>query len=186
MRSPRIALLALAFLALAPRGAHAVEGCRLWLGPLVGPSFPVGDGAENFKSAITFGGMYEYRITDQVAAGFELAYSNFDAQGVDASISTFQYGGLGRLTLVSGRAEPFLTLGLAFYSVSAKASGLGITVSQSETKPGVNLGTGLAFAINERTRLDLDVRFHNIFTEDSSTQYVAVTPRLMFCVGGGY
>ena len=53
----------------------------------------------------------------------------------------------------------------------------------SETKFGINYGGGLMFNLSETMCLDIGARFNTVFTEDQTSNYLALTGGIAFSFG---
>ncbi len=65
--------------------------------------------------------------------------------------------------------------GAGLYSVTAKAETAGVSVSNSESKMGFNLGAGVGFPIGPKTRLNFQGAYNTVSTSGSSTNYITFT-----------
>lgn len=81
-------------------------------------------------------------------------------------------------------------LGNAVYNVSPDnrtcpyfAGGGGIYINDDVTKPGVNFGAGFEHFFQNNLALDVGARYHMIFTEDNSTNYVNAYAGINYYLG---
>jgi len=71
-------------------------------------------------------------------------------------------------------ASPYLIGGLGFYNSDFDVAG-----TESSSDFGINVGLGAKFSLSGFGTF-AEVRYHNIFTEDESTQFLPITFGIMF------
>jgi hypothetical protein len=81
-------------------------------------------------------------------------------------------------------------LGNAVYNVSPDnrtcpyfTGGGGIYINDDVSKPGINFGGGLEHFFKNNLALDMGARYHMIFTEDNSTNYINVYAGINYYLG---
>lgn len=82
----------------------------------------------------------------------------------------------------SASARPYIIGGIGAFNVKGTASAGGITVTGSETKFAAAGGLGVAFPVGSDSKIFLEGRFVNVFTSNSSTNFIPVTVGITFGV----
>ncbi len=179
MRSTRL-LAGLAFVALlgmAAAPAHAQTPIKF--GVSGGVALPLGD----FGDAAKLGFLGQGHVTLKLAnAPISLRGDGFfQRHSIDGADGNFQIiGGTANVVYEFGAASPtkvYVIGGLGYYSVKVDITIPGIgSGSATESDIGVNGGAGIKFA----GRLFVEGRFHNVFSEGSSTTFVPVVVGVSF------
>jgi hypothetical protein len=116
-------------------------------------------------------GMYQRFGFDEVPDDFD---ANFQLiQGTANVVYTFT-------TAEESTFHPYLIGGVGLYN--AKATGDDVGDTESQTDFGVNAGAGFDFRLGS-VGLFVEGRFHNVFTEDNSTNFIPITAGIR--LGGG-
>ena len=179
------AVLLISILCASSANAALTKG--QWLvGVDGGLSAPVGD----FKDAskLGFGGGVDVDcvLSPSGSVGVNLAYNRnglsdeikafiADTTGVavDGHFTVMHYGVHGRLFLSpESKTRPYFTVGGGLYNFKFTAEAQGISASDSETKAGINGGVGVLFDAGTSAHIGVQGTYHDIFTSDSSTQYI--------------
>ena len=71
--------------------------------------------------------------------------------------------------------HPYLIGGLGLYNSALTGDDVPDGFDESSTDFGINAGAGFNFAAGESINLFVEGRFHNVFTEESSTNVVPIT-----------
>jgi len=163
------------------------------LGVNAGVDLPMGDFKDAYKSAFTIGGSAAYMFTDKYGLELGLEWSKFDAsddlmsaleeaapgETVDA---TFQFLPVTvdfvEYFPVTPRLVPYVKGGLGIYFETAELEVSGKKDRRTDNDFGFNLAGGVKIPIQKMVSIDAGVRFHNVMTEDQSTQYFTFTAGL--------
>lgn len=173
--------------ALAAGGAFGVSG---------GMAKGTGDLGEATRMGFQAGAFGEYAINEQFAVGVGADYLKMNASddyktalgeaasdlaGVpvtadDVSFAIIPITAYGRwMPAMQGSVAPYVLAGggLYVYMPDATLSAGGIEVSGAETirKPGFFAGAGVDYKVNPSIRIGVFGKFHDIFTEGSSTMF---------------
>ena len=180
--------MAAVLLALLAVGASATERKGMFGADLGGVlTLPMGDFGDVFKMGWRAGANVGYFVTDQIQVGATGAYSQNkidDTTGVgDAKFNILQFGAFGKymFKMQNPTIAPYLKTGLGFYNSKVSVSG---GSSASTTDMGINGGMGVSFAVSPTASIFVEGAFHNIFTDVSSTNYLAANAGLSFMFGG--
>jgi hypothetical protein len=126
----------------------------------------------DFPVGFQIDGMYQRFGFDEVPDDFD---ANFQIiQGTANVVYTFT-------TAEESTFHPYLIGGLGLYNEKATGDDVGDTESQTDF--GVNAGAGFDFQLGS-VGLFVEGRFHNIFTEDNSTNFIPITAGIRFGGGG--
>jgi opacity protein-like surface antigen len=75
---------------------------------------------------------------------------------------------------------PYVKGGLGIYLETAEREIGGEKESKNETDFGLNVGAGIRLPIAKTIAIDVGARFHNVMTEDKSTQYLTISAGVGF------
>jgi hypothetical protein len=152
--------------------AGTAQAATMDFGLTGGMAVPTGDAGDVFKSGF-MGGVYgDMWLAPTMALGADIIgnfHSTKDDITTNADLSIIQFGLHGKLAMATEGASfrPHVQVGAAAYNVNLKPD---IGEDNSETKIGVNGGVGLMFNTSAPVSFGIGGAFHNIFTEDESTQ----------------
>ena len=194
-----LTVAAMAVAAGAPLRAQSLETVRTTsFGVAGGAAFPIGNGTDGLNTGYVVSGSVGFRpVNAQVGFRVEAMYTRFAADG----FNTFSVG--GDFSIVGGLANavltvptssgvhPYLTGGAGLYHawlsgtssivVNSELSGTARSVDgfDSQTRFGLNGGVGLEFAFSGFSSF-VEVRYHSIFTDGATTNFVPLTFGLRF------
>jgi len=193
MSNKKSLFLAFAFASLmvAPM-AHAAPG--MTFGLTGGAAMPMGDFSDGFNTGFN-GGVYgDWWINNQFAIGADVLYNQMSgkdefetALGVDKITGTFiQFGGHVKwmFPMEGSSIAPWLQGGVAAYNGKVEVEGSGVSADDSSTDMGINVGAGLGFWSSPSMSVGVLGLFHNVMTEDESTQYINLGLNLTFSTTG--
>jgi opacity protein-like surface antigen len=112
---------------------------------------------------------------------------------LELSTSIVRFGVRGTLGVpTGGPVRPFLQVGGGIYRMTTKIEGTVIVdggefvidEAEDDSFGGLNVGGGMVLQISPRVSFGAQAKFHNVFTEDESTQYYGVHAVLRLEVGG--
>lgn len=112
---------------------------------------------------------------------------------LEITASSLQVGVHGKWAPPTGAAvHPYVQAGLGMYNgsigIEGPVSADGVTVNvdedESESDLGMSVGAGMLFEINPSVSLGVTGAFHNVFTEDESTQFFVIGAQVHFMTGG--
>jgi outer membrane protein W len=177
----------LALVAFLAAGLSATERKGMFGADLGGVlTMPMGDFGDAFKMGWRAGANVGYFVTDQIQVGATGAYSQNkvdDTTGVgDAKLNIWQFGAFGKyhFKMQNPTLAPYVRAGLGFYNGKTSVSG---GSSASSTDLGINGGLGVAFAVSPTASVFVEGAYHNIFTDVSSTNYIAANAGLSLMFG---
>ena len=190
------ATLLILLLCASPANAALSKG--QWLvGPAAGLIAPVGDYKDASKIGFAGGLDADYVLSPSGSIGVNFDYNRnslsddlkaslADTTGVavDGHFTVIHYGAHGRYFFSPGsKTRPYLTVGGGLYNFKFTAEALGLSASDSETKAGINGGVGLLFDAGTSAHIGVQGTYHDIFTSESSTQYINATIVVLFDLG---
>ncbi|MCX5801768.1 MAG: porin family protein [Candidatus Eisenbacteria bacterium] len=158
------------------------------LGLNVGYGLPMGDFGDAYDGGLTAGASVGYMFTGKYGLEVGMEWSKFAANddlvavlealsGEDVE-ANFQFMPV-MVDFVanfpmSSSVTPYLKGGLGMYFETAEITIADDTESDSESDFGFNIGGGVKFPISATALIDFGARFHNVMTEDNSTQYFTI------------
>ena len=197
-----LAGLGLAAVAVAPSAqAQSLAPARTTeFGVAAGVAFPQGDGLDGVNTGFTVAGSLGFKpVNMPVGFRLEALYARFGSDEVSMSDENGSFsadghigffGGTGNVIVTvptASAVRPYLIGGAGVYHVSAKIDasvtggegGGSFSVSDSETKFGLNGGAGLEFVMGS-LRPFVEARFHSVFTSEENANFIPVTFGLKF------
>ena len=149
------------------------------LGVNGGLTMPTGNLGDAFNVSFNAGAEGVMLIDGTNAAYLDLSYNHLSPKGVVSSNESYSIteisGGYRRnLTTFGavGNNKLFLDLGAGMYSTKyAYTAGNGNTLSVSSSDFGINFGLGASFPLGSSSDILTRLKFHNIFTDGSNTNY---------------
>ena len=182
-----VAALALST-ALFASAAHAQTPVSFGLGG--GATLPLGDFGDAAKTGFHGMGLVEFQPAGlPVGIRFDASYhrigfSDLFEDVVGAGNHQIIMGTLNGVytftTAAESKFHPYIVAGVGAYNAKANVEDAD---NNSETKFGINGGAGFNFGMGSAS-VFLEGRFHNIFTEGSSTNFVPITLGVRFGGGG--
>ena len=174
-----------------------VEQGAVLLGASGGVLIPTGDYKDVGNTGFGAGVDVDYVLSPSGSIGVKLAYNRNDFSDefkqaladttgvpIDGHFTIMHYGVHGRLFLSpESKTRPFITIGGGFYNFKVTAEAFGSFGSDSETKGGINGGVGLLFDAGSSAHVAIQGTYHDIFTSESSTQYINAGVAVMFDLG---
>jgi hypothetical protein len=171
------------------RGAQQEEVNPLSFTVFAGAVIPVGDASNDFNTGYTIGAAGDYRPDPASPVGFRLEASyadlgakglsgtGVDAKATDAGVNFNLV--LWAPTTTTTSIVPYVTGGVNFDRLEARARTGNTTVSQSENHFGFNVGGGLDLPLSGFA-VRLDARFKQISSGDGSFRTVPITVGIRF------
>jgi opacity protein-like surface antigen len=136
----------------------------------------MGDFGDGFDGAVAADASVCYLFTDKYGLEVGAEWVKFPTKA--SSDVTFQFMPVMADFVanfpMNAPVVPYLKGGLGVYFETAEVEIGGVKVSDSTNDFGFNLGGGVKFPLSETTVIDIGARFHNVMTEDKSTQYFTV------------
>jgi opacity protein-like surface antigen len=156
------ALACLTIMAFAAQAATAPVGedmkGQMTIGVMGGVAMPAGKLAADYeddgaKMKMGFGGgaCFDYFFTKDMALGLDASYVTMkNKDDEDQSVKTLQFGVHGKyLVPTGGPIVPYLFVGGGLYNRKAEFTDGGVSLSLSDSKPGIMGGVGVGYKINE-------------------------------------
>ena len=175
----------LALVAVLAAGVSATERKGMFGADLGGVlTLPMGDFGNAFKMGWRAGANVGYFVTDQIQVGATGAYSQNkvdDTTGVgDVNFNIWQFGAFGKylFKMQNPTIAPYLKAGVSMYNGKLSATG-----STGNTDLGVNGGLGVSFVVSPTASVFVEGAYHNIFSDLSSTNYLAANAGLSLMFG---
>lgn len=184
-----VAGLALTAALMAPAAeAQAMDGARtVSFGFAGGMTVPTGDAADGLKTGYHGQALLQFNPGLPFALRVDGMYHSMDFEGGggDARVIAGVLNAMFPFGTAGGQVRPYASAGVGVYNLKANFDNdlFGAFIvgegSSSTTRIGLNGGLGLRFQLSGLSTF-VEARFHNIFTEDDSTQLIPVTVGLMF------
>ncbi|HMS33714.1 MAG TPA: outer membrane beta-barrel protein [Ignavibacteria bacterium] len=152
------------------------------ISPVAGIGFPMGAFADNFKSGLTFGVDISYKVNKEVGLYTKIGYYIFPSKIAGVSDGKFlEYTAGPRYYFMSKnlKSSLFFEVGLGGYSYMQDAYNLTVNnvetpvPENSKTNFGVNAGMGANLNLGKSVDLIIKVKYHDVFTSDGSTSFLA-------------
>lgn len=181
-------VLPLVLLALGSAVAFAqteTTGSSWVFGANAGYALPTGDFHDAYNGGLSIGVSGCYMFTNKYGLEIAAEWSKFSAnddlvsalesltgEQVDAN---FQFLPImvGFVTNfpINASVVPYVKGGLGVYFETAELEVANAKDTRTENDFGFNLGGGVKIPVAKMTTIDVGLRFHNVMTEDQSTQY---------------
>ena len=188
-------LLLLVFGATAAFAQMETAGPMWAFGAHGGYGLPTGDFKDVYDGGLTVGASGCYMFTGNYGLELAVEWSKFpvtDAYldllkalpGVTDADANFQFLPVTFDFVANfpmgGPVAPYLKGGLGMYFETAEVEINGEKDTATENDFGFNLGGGVKFPLSETTVIDVGGCFHNVMTEDESTQYFTISAGVGF------
>ena len=143
----------------------------------LGAAVPLGDFGDGADVGYHVGGLLEYTPRSMpVSWRGEIAYNRNGITDVDGNFSMLNLVGNAVMPFgdKSASIRPYAIGGLGIYRVKAAVSFQGESISQSDTKMGLNAGAGLSFHLSGFETF-VETRFNSVFTDGSNMNFMPLT-----------
>ena len=193
----RSILFAALALTLSASAAFAAKG--EWTGGgQAGAHMPMGEYGDVAKTGWLGGVFIDYMVTDMLSLGANLDYhatkakdefvaaQNLAFPGAnieDINVTVFNYGLTSALHLSKGGpASPYLKAAVGMYNSKSEIKGGPLDgTDDSSTDAGIAGGAGVMFRPpGNSVGFGIEALYHNVFTENESTNLFSVTGRITF------
>jgi hypothetical protein len=171
------AACACAFVAIAGAARADAQAHPIRYGVTAGVSLPTGDLGNAVNSGFHVGGLIDITPANMptVQWRFEAAYTKFAGDNTGVDIRELSATGNAVLEKKgTSSPTPFLIGGLGLYSKKADAP-----AAVSHTDFGINFGVGARIELSGFDTF-AEIRFHNVFTDGSSTRWIPITFGILF------
>lgn len=173
----------LALVAFLAAGLSATERKGMFAADLGGVlTLPMGDFGDAFKMGWRAGANVGYFVTDQIQVGATGAYSQNKVDDTSSTdkLNIWQFGGFGKymFKMQNPTIAPYVKAGVSMYNGKLSTTG-----STGSTDFGINGGLGASFAVSPTASVFVEGAYHNIFTDVSSTNYLACNAGLSLMFG---
>jgi len=171
-----------AILAITASAPAAQAQNPVSFGIAAGASIPMGDLGDDFAKT-GFHGMATLGFTPAMLPfgmridGMYNQLSLEDAFG-DANVRILGANANAILSIPSTLTSPYLIGGVGVYNSKISSDDIDLE-TDGETDFGINVGIGIKFNLSGFGTF-AEIRYHNIFTEDNSTQFLPITFGIMF------
>lgn len=174
MRRLSFALLVVPMVGLACLAPTASAGSPITLGLGGGITMPTNDTGDVLKNGFHLRGLAEFHVP-ALPFGLRgaLGYQKMNVQDALQAATSMTNGqsqilsGLAGVTfplMSSGPVRPYITASLGAFHVKGEADSSGVSVSNTETRFGIDGGAGLKFAMGP-THGFVEARLENVYTE---------------------
>lgn len=192
-----VTIIAFTFIILLTSSTSYAQGISFSLNG--GISKAVGEGSEDWKFGISFGGNGFFPVSPNMLIGGRIAYNRWtpDVTRWEENESWAEWEASGSATIIEiipsirllapfseTRSTNFFGqagFGLFLLNMDAKITGTSegskfyaTFADQSESKTGISLGGGLSLGKRRSKRFEFLVLYHIIFTEEESTKYYSI------------
>jgi hypothetical protein len=159
----------------APGIAHAQR--RTSIGFAAGATVPVGDLGDATSTGFHVLGTLAVSGTARSPVGLRIdgMYNSLSGKDPGPGVNVWTINGNLVYAFPGGMtATPYLIAGAGWYNSKADESG-----AESSSDVGINAGIGVRFPLSGFSTF-AEVRFHNIFTDPNSTQFIPLTFGILF------
>ena len=186
-------------LVLSPvASAEGVEKGQVELSVAGGLSAPLGDFGDEAKTGFRIGADVGYYTSPLFVIGAEFNYHSYGASddlvaltqiltgdpSADLKASIMQFTGYGKYLFMPRNVSPFIKAEAGIYSLKATITALGLDVSDSQSEFGIAGGGGVQFKGDGTVGGFIEIMYHSVFSEGSSTSFVDIGGGITFFVGG--
>jgi hypothetical protein len=146
------------------------------LGVNGGVMVPMGDFGDAYKVSPAIGLEAVYQITPEIDIVANAVYNILSSKYTYTNTTIYYIEGTAaaRYNFVKDKGVFFGEAGIGMYDFSTKYTLLGTEYSSSSSDFGINLGVGGKYPIDKNLDLIGKIRFHNIFTKGTSTNYISL------------
>ena len=160
-----------------------------------GVGIPMGNDADVMKTGFGGGISAEYLVTPNIGVGLSYSFNSFglkdeyleimDMVGVDASFSISPTVLTGRYYFQPENSiKPYAGLDLGIYSQKMSMKVLGFSVGSISTSDfGLAPVVGLQFGLSQKLALDVNAKYHYVFTEGDSSSFIGFNLGLVYTFG---
>ena len=155
--------------------AHAQR--RTSVGFAAGASIPVGDLGDATSTGFHVLGTLSVSGTASSPLGFRIdgMYNKLSGKNTGPDVNVWTVNGNLVYAFPGGMtATPYIIAGAGWYNSKADESG-----GESSSDLGINAGLGARFALSGFSTF-AEVRFHNIFSDPNSSQFIPLTFGILF------
>ena len=169
---------------VALAGGAEAQANPISFGITAGATKAIGDFSDGVNLGYHAGALVQYNGPDlPVGIRADVVYHRFSVKDVNANTSITA----GTVNLVysfpmdaGAQITPYLIGGVGYYHASFSCSSCGTgETSSSDNKFGVNGGAGVTIPLSGFSTF-IEARFHNVFTDSSSTRFIPVSVGIMF------
>jgi outer membrane protein W len=136
----------------------------------------------------TVTGLYDFNR--HISAGLQTGYLGFaEKNNNGVTFSVVPAVAVGKYYFSESNFKPYAGTDFGLYFVKAKINGTynfgyfgtyAINTSASETDLGIAPTVGFEYLLSDKASLDVNAKYTNIFTSDSSTGYFGINVGLVF------
>jgi hypothetical protein len=165
-------LIALALISLPAQAQR-----RASVGFAAGASVPVGDLGDGVSTGFHVLGTLAVSGTASSPLGFRVdgMYNSLSGKNSGPDVNVWTVNGNLVYAFPGGMtATPYIIAGAGWYNSKADESG-----AESSSDLGINAGIGARFALSGFSTF-AEVRFHNIFSDPNSAQFIPLTFGILF------
>ncbi len=169
--------------------AQGIDGARtVSFGFAGGLTLPTGDAGDGLKTGYHGQALLQFNPGLPFALRVDGMYHSMDFEdgGGDARVIAGVLNAMFPFGAAGGQVQPYASAGAGIYNLKANYDDYDVfgafivaEGSSSTTKVGLNGGLGLRFQLSGLSTF-VEARFHNVFTEENSTQLLPITVGLMF------
>jgi hypothetical protein len=155
------------------------------IGATVGVQIPSGSFGDGVKTGFGFNVLAKYIIKEHLALGVDLGYYGFGAkdvgvEGVKASAKAIPITALVEFIIGTGKTKPYIGADVGLFSLGAKASAQGISVSASKSYFGLAPTGGVMIGLGDRMSLCANAKYNIVFSEGGNTSWIGINAGLIF------
>lgn len=164
-------------IALALISSPAQAQRRASVGFAAGASIPVGDLGDGVSTGFHVLGTLAVSGTASSPLGFRVdgMYNSLSGKNSGPDVNVWTVNGNLVYAFPGGMtATPYIIAGAGWYNSKADESG-----AESSSDLGINAGIGARFALSGFSTF-AEVRFHNIFSDPNSAQFIPLTFGILF------
>ena len=170
---------------VALAGSAQAQANPIAFGITAGATKAVGDGSDGINLGYHAGALVQWNGPDlPIGIRADVVYHRFTFKDVDnanESITAGTVNGVYSFPMGPGaQITPYVIAGVGYYHASFSCSNCGTgETSSSDNKFGINGGAGVTIPLSGFSTF-IEARYHNVFTEGSSTKFIPISVGIMF------
>ena len=155
------------------------------IGATVGVQIPTGSFGDGVKTGFGFNVLGKYILQEHLALGINLGYYGFGAkdvgvEGVKASAKAIPITALVEYIIGTSKTKPYIGADIGLFSLGAKASAQGISVSTSKSYFGLAPTAGVLVGLGDKMSLCVNGKYNSVVSEGGNTSWIGINAGLIF------
>lgn len=170
---------------VALAGSAQAQASPIAFGITAGATKAVGDGSDGINLGYHAGALVQWNGPDlPIGIRADVVYHRFTFKDVDNANESITAGTVNAVWSFpmdkASQINPYLIGGVGYYHASFSCSDCGAgETSASDNKFGINGGAGVTIPLSGFSTF-IEARYHNVFTDGSSTKFIPISVGIMF------